>query len=137
MMDRQIDGFFYGLFMDSDVLLENKVEARNPRRAYVEDYELRIGRRATLIPAPGVRAYGMVFALTHDEFERLYSGPGLEQYRAEAVIAHSLEGNIIPALCFNLREAPGPNETNTEYAARLRKALSKLDFPAKYVTSVT
>ncbi len=79
MADRRIDGFFYGLFMDSGILRNSHVAAVNPRRAYVDDYALRIGRRATLVPASGARAYGMVYALTHDELERLYTAPGLEQ----------------------------------------------------------
>ena len=66
MTDRRIDGFFYGLFMDIDILRASQVVAANPRRAYVGGYALRIGRRATLVPAPEARVYGMVFALTHD-----------------------------------------------------------------------
>lgn len=137
MTERRIDGFFYGLFMDADILRESRVVAVNPRRAYVEDYSLRIGRRATLVPASGGRAYGMVFALTHDELEVLYNAPGLEQYRPEAVLAHLLEGETLPALCYNLREAPGPDEANPEYAARLRAVLGRLDFPPEYIASVS
>lgn len=137
MTDRRIDGFFYGLFMDSDILRESHVAAVSPRRAYVDGYVLCIGRRATLVPAPGARAYGMVFALTHDEIEQLYSGPGLEHYRPEAILAHSMEGGTLPALCYNLREAPGPDESNTEYAARLRAVLGKLEFPPEYIASVS
>ena len=137
MTDRRIDGFFYGLFMDSDVLRESRVVPMSPRRAYVDDHALRIGRRATLVPDLGARAYGMVFALTHDDLERLYSAPGLEQYRPEAVLTHSLEGETFPALCYNLREVPGPDEANTEYAARLRAALGRLEFPAEYIASVS
>jgi uncharacterized membrane protein YccC len=137
MAIRRIDGFFYGLFMDSDILRENRVVAENPRRAYVDGYALRIGRRATLVPSPAARAYGMVFALAHDELERLYSAPGLEQYRPEAVAAHVLDGETLPALCYNLREAPGPSEANVQYAARLQNVLSKLNFPPDYVASVS
>ena len=137
MTDRRIDGFFYGLFMDSDILRENQVVAVSPRRAYVDDYALRIGRRATLVPTSGARAYGMVFALTHDELDKLYTAPGLEQYRPEAILAHSLDGETLPALCYNLREAPGPDEANAEYAARLRATLSRLDFPPEYVSSIS
>ncbi len=136
MSDRRIDGFFYGLFMDSDILRDNQVAAVNPRRAYVDGYALRIGRRATLVPASGARAYGMVFALTHDELGRLYSAPGLEQYRAEAILARSLDGEAFPALCYNLQERPESGETDPEYAARLRAALNRLGFPPDYVTSV-
>lgn len=79
----------------------------------------------------------MVFALTHDELERLYTAPGLEHYRPEAILAHSLGGESLPALCYNLREAPGPDEVNTEYAARLRAVLRKLEFPPEYITAVS
>lgn len=137
MTDRRIDGFFYGLFMDSDVLRKSQVVAMNPRRAYVDDYALRIGRHATLVPTSGARAYGMVFALTHNELEKLYTAPGLEQYRPEALVAHSLEGETLPALCYNLREAPKHDEVNAEYAARLRAALGKLGFPPEYVASIS
>ena len=137
MSDRRVDGFFYGLFMDIDILREADVAPVNPRRAYVDNFALRIGQRATLLPSSGGRAYGMVFALTHSELERLYAAPGLEQYRPEAVLAQSLEGTAVPALCYNLREAPQPHERNPEYAARLQLALSRLDFPAEYVASLS
>lgn len=137
MSERRIDGFFYGLFMDIDILREADVAPVNPRRAYVDNFALRIGRRATLLPSAGGRAYGMVFALTHSELERLYTAPGLEQYRPEAVLAQPLEGTAVPALCYNLREAPQPDERNPDYARRLQRALSKLDFPQEYVASVS
>lgn len=136
MSDRRIDAFFYGLFMDLDVLREGGIAPVNPRRAYVDDFALRIGRRATLLPIAGARAYGMLFALTHSELERLYAAPGLEQYRPEAVLARPLEGAPAPALCYNLSEEPRPDERNPEYAARLQRVLNGLGFPQEYVASV-
>jgi hypothetical protein len=133
---RHVDGFFYGLFMDVEVLRQAGAKPLNPRRAYVADFGLRIGQRATLVPSPGTRAYGMVIALTHAEFERLYSAPGLEEYRPEAVIAQPLEGTAIAALCYNLLHAPEPQERNPEYALRLQSVLTKLGFPTEYVASV-
>jgi hypothetical protein len=65
MSDRRIDAFFYGLFMDSDILRESNVTPGNPRRTYVDNFALRIGRRATLLPLAGARAYGVLIALTH------------------------------------------------------------------------
>jgi hypothetical protein len=137
MSDRRIDAFFYGLFMDIEILREAGVAPINPRRAYVDEFALRIGQRATLLPSAGSRAYGMLFALTHAELDRLYAAPGLEQYRPEAILAQPLEGTPTPALCYNLREAPRPHERNPEYAARLQHALRRLDFPPEYVASVT
>src|SRR5262245_28763913 len=137
MSARRIDGFFYGLFMDAEVLRQAGAKASNLRRAYVADFALRIGQRATLVPSAGARAYGMLIALTHAELERLYSAPGLESYRPEAVVAQLLEGGAVPALCYNLVQAPEPHERNQEYAKRLQSVLAKLGFPVEYVESVT
>jgi gamma-glutamyl AIG2-like cyclotransferase len=134
---RRIDAFFYGLFMDAEVLRANAVVPADPRRAYVENFALRIGARATLIPSTGARAYGMLIALTHVELERLYAAPGLEDYRAEAVLARPLDGHPTAALCYNLREPPGRHERNAEYAARLQRVLSRLDFPPEYVSALS
>ena len=137
MNDRRIDGFFYGLFMDAGILQDSGAAPMNPRRAFVDDFALRIGQRATLLPCPGARAYGMLFALTHAELDRLYAAPGLELYSPEAVLARTLDGAVTPALCYNLREAPRPEEQNPEYAVRLQRTLSKLDFPPDYVASIS
>lgn len=136
MSDRRIDIFFYGLFMDTKVLRESGVVPMNPRRAYVEGFALRIGQRATLVPSVRSRAYGMLFALTHSELSRLYAAPGLDVYRSEAVLAQPLDGEPTPALCYNLAQAPQEHERNPEYAARLQRALSDLDFPAEYVAAI-
>src|SRR5262245_37996255 len=88
MSERRIDTFFYGLFMDIAILRASGVaEPANPRRGFVKDFELCIGQRATLVPIAGSRAYGLLFALTHTELDLLYAAPGLEAYRAEAVLA--------------------------------------------------
>ena len=133
---RQVDAFFYGLFMDIDVLNDSGAKPSNVRRAYVADFALRIGQRATLIPSIGERAYGMLIALTHEELARLYSAPGLEDYHPEAVLAQPFEGTAVPALCYNLREGPELHERNPGYAARLQDLLRKLRFPAEYIASI-
>jgi hypothetical protein len=137
MSNRRIDAFFYGLFMDIEILRENGVAPVNPRRAYVENFSLHIGQRATLRPAAGTRAYGMLFALTHAELDRLYAAPGLEEYRPEAVLAQCLDAPTVPALCFILQETPRPDERDPEYAVRLQRVLTKLNFPPEYVASVS
>ncbi len=138
MSERRIDGFFYGLFMDTGILRAAGVaEPANPRRAFVDDFALRIGQRATLVPMAGARAYGMLFALTHSELDLLYAAPGLEAYRAEAIVAQAHGGIPTPALCYNLRDPPLADEWNPGYASRLQEVLASLDFPQEYVASVS
>jgi hypothetical protein len=133
---RRIDAFFYGLFMDEAVLRQSGVAPVNARRAYVSDFALRIGQRATLVPSAGAKSFGMLVALTHAELDVLYNAPGLEQYRPEAIVVQALDGPLVPALCYNLREEPGAGEGNAEYSQRLRDVLTALDFPREYIDSV-
>ena len=137
MNERRVDGFFYGLYMDAEVLRGSGVGPVSASRAYVDDFALRIGNRATLIPSPGARAYGMLIPLTHSELHRLYGAPGLELYQPEAVLARHLDGGAVPALCYNLVEPPGADERNPTYAVRLQATLRKLGFPAEYIDSIT
>jgi hypothetical protein len=136
MASRRIEVFFYGLFMDVARLRRQAVVPVHARRAFVEGFTLRIGERATLIPAAGARAYGMLMALTHQDVALLYAAPGLEQYRPEAVLAQTLEGEAVPALCYNLAEPPPAGERNPAYAAQLAAVLQGLGFPAAYVASI-
>ena len=108
----------------------------NVRPALLTDFALRIGQRASLVPSPGGRVYGMLISLTRVELERLYGAPGLEGYVAEKVIAQTLEGEDVPALCYVLVRAPEHHERNPEYALRLRQVLDQLGFPRDYVESV-
>lgn len=136
MTPRRINVFFYGLFMDADLLREEGVQPVHPRRCCVAGFALRIGQRATLVPEPQARAYGVLMELSHDEIERLYAQPGLREYRAEAVIAECDDGARLPALCFNLAVPPRPEEANEGYARRLRDLALRVGLPASYVESI-
>jgi hypothetical protein len=136
MTRRSIEVFFYGLFMDVELLRSQAVVPMHPRRAFVEGFTLRIGQRATLIPTAGARAYGMLIALTHHEIAQLYSAMGLQHYLPEAVLAHTMEGQDVAALCYNLVEPPSASERNPAYAAQLKALLQGLGFPAEYVVAV-
>jgi len=133
---RRIDVFFYGLFMDADLLRNRGAHPVNIRHASVPGFTLRIGERATLLPKPGSRSYGIVMELTHPEIDQLYSEPSVKVYRPESVLAELGDGSTIPALCFNLIEPPRPEERNAEYAAKLRALAERLHLPQEYVDTI-
>lgn len=133
---RRIDVFFYGLFMDEELLRTKGVMAIDFRLASVPGFELRIGDRATLVPVLSGRVFGLVASLTHADLERLYSDSNLQAYRPEAVLAHLANGETMPALCFNLVEPPSMAERNLEYASKLRALAEQLGFPAEYIASI-
>ena len=133
---RRIDLFFYGLFMDDALLREKGVEPRNRRMAFVENFSLVIGARATLVPYANATAHGVLFSLTHSEVDALYSEASLSVYRPEAVSAQLADGRVIPALCFNLPVPPSTEERNPQYASKLRELASRIGLPPSYVSSI-
>ena len=136
MAPRRIEVFFYGLFMDADLLRTKGVNPANIRPAFVSGFSLRIGQRATLLRNPNGLAHGILMELTHEEVEQLYSESSVRAYRPEAVLCTPNDGSLVPALCFNLLEPPRPEEANSEYAAKLRGLAARLGLPSDYVDSI-
>ena len=136
MKPRRINVFFYGLFMDVELLLSKGAHPTHPRPARVPGFALRIGQRATLVPNAESFAHGMIFELSHADIENLYSEASVSAYRAEAVLAQLADGSDIPALCFNLVVPPAQDEANPEYAAKLRDLALRLKLPPEYVDSI-
>ena len=133
---RKINVFFYGLFMDETLLQAKGITLPNLRVASVPGFQLRIGTRATLVPAPSGRVFGLIASLSHNELERLYSEPSVQAYRPEAVLAYLTNGETLAALCFNLVEPPSSDEHNLDYASKLRSLAERLNFPSDYVSSI-
>jgi Gamma-glutamyl cyclotransferase, AIG2-like len=135
-MTGPIDTFFYGLFMDGQVLKDAGVTPRSARRASAGGFTLAIGKRATLVRAPGSIAWGMVYALTPDELARLYGAPGLEAYQPQDIEVALENRAIIPARVYILPHPPAPDERNPDYAEKLKAALTRPGMPADYVAGV-
>lgn len=136
MSERRVTVFFYGLFMDEELLRSKGAKPANVRRASAPGFMLRIGQRATLLPSPGARAFGVLMELTHEEIDRLYSEPSVRAYRSEAILAELPDGSTTPALCFNLVVEPAPGEHNAEYALKLGDLARRLGLPTAYVDSI-
>jgi hypothetical protein len=131
---RRVLVFFYGLFMDSEVLHRQGFQPLNARKATLDGYRLVIGARATLVPDDHGVVHGIATELTHDELQRLYAAPGLEAYRPDAVLLH-VGGAALPALCYNLTSPPAGG-SNSDYAEKLRALCSELGMPASYIATI-
>ncbi|GBQ13348.1 gamma-glutamylcyclotransferase [Komagataeibacter rhaeticus] len=136
MISRHISIFFYGLFMDADVLRTKGFEPANPRQAEIAGMALRIGKRATLVPDISGSVHGIVMDLTHNDIDRLYADESVASYRPEAVLARLSDSTSIAALCFNLPIPPERGVTNDEYREKLREVGRKVGLPTGYVDSV-
>lgn len=136
MPSRRADVFFYGLFMDEEVLRAQGIMPEHVERAWVDGFALRIGKRATLVPSRSGRVHGLVMSLAPAELQRLYAQPGLEAYKPQAVLAQLANGGVVAALCYNLAEPPVPGGANPEYARKLRAVAEKVGLPADYVATL-
>ena len=132
MSEGMADIFFYGLFMDEEMLRAKGVHPRAARKAVVPGYRLKIGRRAMLSPQFMAQAFGMVFTLTEEEIRSLYSEPGLEMYHPEPVVAFFENGTHASVTTFNIRDIQNAGEINSEYAERLQAILKRLGLPYDY-----
>jgi hypothetical protein len=136
MEPRRLEIFFYGLFMDRDVLETKGIHPVGARLAAVPGFRLRIGARAALVPVADEEVHGVLMRLTHAELAKLYSDPSVQVYRPEPVLAIAADGARVAALCYNLPEAPPAEEHNAEYAGKLRILAQRIGLPAEYVSSI-
>lgn len=136
MRSRHTDVFFYGLFMDQDLLRAKGLAPQNAELAAVPGFELRIGQRAALVPHVSSRVHGVIMSLTPAELQRLYSEPGLQAYQPQAVLADLASGGVVAAICYNLPEPPSLSERNPEYAIKLRAIGQKVGLPVEYLDSL-
>lgn len=127
--------FFYGLFMDVTFLLKNGIKPSNLRRGYLNDYALKIGNRASLIPCKNEKSYGIVMTIDKDAIHNLYAEASVADYIPEEVNIISNTNDFIPAICYNLpsESLTGANEL---YAISLYKLAKKEGFPDDYLEKI-
>jgi hypothetical protein len=129
--------FFYGLFMDASLLTGKGLHPETIGPAVLRDYRIHIGERATLLPSPGSRAYGIVMALSAQEADALYAEPSVRAYERERVRVTLLGSNeAIEADCYNLPRDLGLTGANPDYAATLSKLVESLGFDAAYAREI-
>jgi len=127
--------FFYGLFMDESLLASKGISPSKSTVGYVSNFRLRIGRRATLVPNEGFRAYGVVMALRADDVKALYSSESVADYVAEPVSVSLTDGTVEPAVCYNLPEHL-IDGANADYARSLLILAKSLGFPDDYLQQI-
>jgi len=135
MIDTETAVFFYGLFMDTNLLASRGIEPSRAEIAYLDGYGLRIGRRATLVRQNSDRAYGVLMYIGHRQVLDLYAQESVADYLAEPVTVTLASGGSEPAICYNL-PASKIEGANTDYAEALLRLAIRLDFPQHYLETI-
>ncbi|MEP1096047.1 MAG: gamma-glutamylcyclotransferase [Cyclobacteriaceae bacterium] len=127
--------FFYGLFMDVDILLKNGIKPSNPRKGILDDYALKIGNRASLVPCQNEKSYGIVMTVDTNAIHNLYAETSVADYVPEEVNIIINTNDAITATCYNL-PSELLTETNGSYAIALHKLAKKEGFPDDYLEKI-
>jgi len=127
--------FFYGLFMDETILLKNGIKPSNLRRGYLNDYALKIGNRASLIPCKDEKSYGIVMTIDNDAIHNLYAEASVADCIPEEVSIITSTNDSIAATCYNL-PSKSITGTNVLYAASLYKLAKQEGFPDDYLEKI-
>jgi hypothetical protein len=124
--------------MDSSLLEDMGFRPKLIGTAKLDDYQIHIGDRATLIPAAGSVAYGVLMELSGDELSALYSRPEVSGYEAEPVNVSLLENNSNKrSVCYILPQQALGSDINTEYAKKLSALVEELGFPSSYAHDIS
>jgi hypothetical protein len=132
--DSLVRVFFYGLFMDQQVVRDAGVVPTVVGPGTVSGFALRIGRRAVLVPEPAAVTEGVVMDLAPDDVEKLYADSTLAEYAPQPVVVVLEGGQVLDAVCYNAPYEPG--ERDDEYARRLRDAARRAGLSDAYVASL-
>lgn len=127
--------FFYGLFMDRNILTKNGINPSKPRKGYLNHYTLKIGNRASLVPCKNEKAYGILMEVNAEEIAKLYAEKSVSDYIPEKVEVVTESQERLLATCYNLPLSLLTG-TNESYAQSLYKLATKLNFPKAYLDKI-
>jgi AIG2-like family len=129
--------FFYGSFMNRDVLAKADVHPKYPQLARLDGWDLKIAPRATLTPVEGRCVYGILAQLTHLDIDRLYTKDcfGFGTYLPEAVIVSNAAACPSAALCYIAWQLEG-GKPSGEYIGKMLAVAREYHFPEDYIRRI-
>jgi hypothetical protein len=131
--------FFYGGYMNPEVLKASGTTPEACEVGYIEGHGLTVGPIANLVETEGARAYGLLARLSHSDLNVLYGGaPAALKgavYLPEAVLVHTADGRAIPALTY-ISPALSGEAPEPEYIEKLLDAAEEIGLPSYYLTRI-
>jgi cation transport regulator ChaC len=130
--------FFYGSYINFEVLQEVKLAPAHWEVAKLAGFDIVIAPRANLVRAEQMCVYGIAATATHAELARLYAHAKDvlgETYLPEAVLVETRDGKWRPALCY-IAPAMAPRPAARDYVDRIAGPAKKYGFPDWYVARI-
>lgn len=138
MADPAVWTFFYGSFINLEVLRKVDIAPARVEVARLSGFDILIRPLANLVRAEAHCVYGTLATATHEELRRLYDYAQHDlggTYLPEAVLAETLDGRFRPALCY-VAHAMEPREASGDYIDRIAGPARELGFPGWYVARI-
>ena len=139
MVEHAVDVFFYGSYINFDVLKEVNIRKRAFAVGRINGYVLTIAPLANLSFSQPGSAYGIITKLTHAEMDRLYHDHARiklgGEYFPEAVIVYQLNGMYTPALCYISHNMPAA-DADPAYVERILRPTKEYGFPKWYLDHI-
>lgn len=135
MSEPSVSVFYYGSYMNREVLAEADLFPDELRVARLSGFDIGIEPLANLVVSDEHRVYGLLARATHAELDRLYRHArhvlgGL--YLPFPVLAEELDGRLVPSLCYIAPKlSPGPADPG--YVDRILAPAREFGFPSWYV----
>lgn len=134
-MAEDVKVFFYGLFMDVNLLRNMGARPRDVQVAELTGFDIDIPNYVYLVRNPDARVAGILATLTPAEVDGLYAHPKYREYRRRRLLVKDSHGQPMAALCYILDKpanttlsADGP-----DYAPKLHALAGTLGLPQWYV----
>ena len=130
-----VEAFFYGRYMDPDLLLSLGVHSGEARSACLENYRLDLRGKVKVVTEAGTSVWGMIIPLSAHDLEALYAGPATRDYQPERQRVVTASGERVDVTFYNLPvDASSP--LNKDYLGKLLETLAKVDIPREYLRSL-
>ncbi len=132
---RKVWTFFYGSYINFDVLKEVGLVPDEYEVARLSGFDIQIQPLANLIKSDEHSVYGIVSTATHDQLGRLYEHAEHvlgAVYLPEAVLTETMDGPLRPALCY-IAPSMEPKPAENAYIDRIVGPAKEYGFPTWYV----
>lgn len=134
-MTKIVEAFFYGLYMDADLVNSLGFHPQGTVKAVLESYALDLHGLAKVVPQEGSVVWGNVLSLPEDELQAMYAFESTKVYAPEMMTVKDVHGNAKQVGCYNV--PPSPDAAfNGAYQEKLLQLLHREDFPAEYINII-
>jgi len=135
-MSKDILCFFYGSFMNREVMAKANHVLDRWEVATLPGFDLRIAPHANLIPSAGRMAFGLLTPMTHAKLDRLYGSQSRgEEYLPESVLVLRGDNSYRAATTYLVSDME-PGTPDQDYLEMIAKPAQEYGFPDWYVEKI-